>query len=153
MHKLIIELTICANLNFYDTGLASWLLGIRAPGQMAFHAQRGPLFENLVVSEFLKIRLHQGQPPDLHFWRDSRGLEVDLLVEKHGTLHPLEIKSGQTIGSDFFDALGKWRELSGSGDRPAWLVYGGDRPFCHGSVDVVPWRELPELEGRMGTTG
>ena len=46
-------------------GLAGWLLGIREPGQLAFHAQRGSLFENLVVTEFVKSRLNQGFPPML----------------------------------------------------------------------------------------
>ena len=109
-------------LYFCDTGLASWLLGIRDPGQIAFHAQRGALFENLVVTEFLKTRLHRGQPPDLHFWRDSQGLEVDLLVERGGDLNPVEVKSGQTIAADFFQALNRWKGhagLAGLRRRPA----------------------------------
>lgn len=136
-------------LYFCDTGLASWLLGIRAPEQLAFHAQRGPLFENLVVVEFLKSRLHQGVPSDLHFWRDSQGLEVDLLVEKGGELHPVEVKSGQTIGSDFLDSLKKWSGFAGRQDKPAWLVYGGDTLLKNGNVDIVPWRELSGLVERL----
>jgi hypothetical protein len=136
-------------LYFCDTGLAGWLLGIREPAQMAFHAQRGALFENLVVAEFLKARLHQGLPPDLHFWRDSQGLEVDLLVEKGGTLHPVEVKSAQTIATDYFDTLAKWSALAGRTDAPAWLVYGGDTTLRHGPVEVVPWRGLAELEARI----
>jgi len=132
-------------LYFCDTGLASWLLGIREPGQMAFHSQRGPLFENLVVTEFLKTRLHRGQAPDLHFWRDSQGLEVDLLVERGGDLNPVEVKSGQTIATDFFQALNRWKGLAGKPDMPAWLVYGGGQRFRNGNVEVVPWRELPGL--------
>ena len=50
-------------LYFFDTGLAAWLLGIREPGQLVFHAQRGALFENLVIGEFLKARLNRGEPP------------------------------------------------------------------------------------------
>ena len=132
-------------LYFCDTGLASWLLGIREPGQLAYHALRGALFENLVVAEFLKERLHQGMPPDLHFWRDSQGLEVDLLVERAGALHPLEVKSGQTIAADFSDALNKWMGLAGGAGTRGWLGYGGDRRFRSGKVDMVPWQELPEL--------
>jgi len=132
-------------LYFCDTGLASWLLGIRDPGQIAFHAQRGALFENLVVTEFLKSRLHQGLPPDFYFWRDSQGLEVDLLVERNGSLHPLEAKSGQTIAADFFHSLNKWKELAGRPDTPAWLVYGGEQRLAKGTVEVTPWRELAAL--------
>ena len=136
-------------LYFCDTGLAGWLLGIREPGQLAFHAQRGALFENLVASEFLKTRLHQGLPADLYFWRDQQGLEVDLLVEKGGALQPVEVKSGQTIGSDFFAALGKWKALAGQEEQPAWLVYGGEQALRHQQVEVIPWRELPALARRL----
>ena len=136
-------------LYFCDTGLACWLLGIRSAEQLAFHAQRGFLFENLVVAEFLKARLGQGLPPDLHFWRDSRGLEVDLLVAQAGLLQPVEVKSGQTVPADAFDGLGKWMDLAGQANKPSWLVYGGDRAFRHGLVEIIPWRGLPELAGKL----
>jgi len=41
---------------------------------------RGNLFENLVVMEALKYRLHRGRRSNLHFYRDSNGNEVDLLL-------------------------------------------------------------------------
>jgi predicted AAA+ superfamily ATPase len=145
-HKRLVK---APKLYFCDTGLASWLLGIRDPSQIAFHAQRGSLFENLVVTEFVKSQLNQGYPPDLYFWRDSQGLEVDLLVEKGDSLHPLEIKSGQTIAADFLHSLAKWGALAGKPDAPAWLVYGGDLSARHGNVEIVPWNSLPELVARM----
>ena len=137
-------------LYFCDTGLAVWLLGIRESGQLTFHAQRGALFENLVVTEFLKAKLNRGLSPDIYFWRDSRGLEVDLLLEKGEALWPVEIKSGQTIAADFFASLKKWSELSGREDKPAWLVYGGDRELQNGNFTIVPWRTLPKLAGQLG---
>ena len=131
-------------LYFNDPGLAAWLLGIRDTAQMAFHPSRGALFENLVFLECMKDRLHCGLPADLHFWRDSAGLEVDLLREQNGLLHPIEIKSGQTIASDFFDGLRRWGILSGDSASEAWLVYGGDKALRRGTMDVIPWRELPQ---------
>ncbi len=136
-------------LYFCDTGLAAWLLGVREPGQLAFHAQRGALFENLAITEFLKARLNGGLPADIYFWRDSRGLEVDLILENGEELKPVEIKAGQTIASDFFDSLKKWGQLSGRGDKPAWLVYGGEREMQNGNVTIVPWRGLPKLAENM----
>ena len=132
-------------LYFCDTGLAAWLLGIRDPTQVYIHPQRGALFENLVVTEFLKSRFNRGDPSDLYFWRDSRGLEVDLLVERGDGLQPIEIKSGQTIAADFFSSLTRWTELAGATGREASLVYGGDQDMHHGHVAVVAWRRLPEM--------
>ena len=42
---------------------------------------------------------------------------------------PIEIKSGQTVASDFFKDLDFWRNLPGQPDSPAGLVYGGDASF------------------------
>jgi uncharacterized protein len=107
------------------------------------------LFENLVMTEFLKARFNRGLSPDIYFWRDSRGLEVDLLLENGEALQPVEIKSGQTIASDFFDSLKKWGELSGRGDKPAWLVYGGDREMRNGNVMMIPWQKLSKWVENM----
>jgi predicted AAA+ superfamily ATPase len=130
-------------LYFCDTGLAAWLLGIREKSQLAFHAQRGALFETLVVTEYLKGRLNRGEPSNLYFWRDSKGLEIDLLLEEGDALTPVEIKSGQTIAPDFLAGLGKWNALSGAPDRPALLVYGGEREMVNGNVTIVPWKRIP----------
>lgn len=135
-------------LYFLDTGLATWLLGIRELEQLAYHAQRGALFENLVVTEFLKGKFNRGQQADLYFWRDSKGLEVDLLVDDGINLKPVEIKSGQTIAPDFLTSLKKWCELSGNPDRPAVLVYGGDKEISNYNVSIIPWRNLASLTSK-----
>lgn len=135
-------------LYFVDTGLAAWLLGIREQDQLSYHAQRGALFENLVITEYLKGKFNRGQQADLYFWRDSKGLEVDLLVDNGITLEPVEIKSGQTIAPDFLTPLKKWCELSGKPERPAVLVYGGDQELSNKNVSIVPWRHLGNLTSK-----
>lgn len=130
-------------LYFVDAGMAGWLLGIREEEQLAFHAQRGALFENLVVTEFLKARFNNGLPSNLFFWRDSKGLEVDLVLEEGTELSPVEIKSGQTVAPDFFAGLQKWSALAGRTDRPATLVYGGEREMSRDNVTILPWKKLP----------
>ena len=102
----------------------------------------------------MKDRLHRGLPADLHFWRDSASLEVDLLREQEGLLHPIEIKSGQTLASDFFDGLRRWSHLSGDSAADPWLVYGGDKALRRGTIDIIPWQDLPHrLLGPDETTG
>jgi hypothetical protein len=68
---------------------------------------------------------------------------VDLLREQDGLLHPIEIKSGQTLASDFFEGLRRWALLSGDTASAPWLVYGGDTALRRGATEVIPWRELP----------
>lgn len=132
-------------LYFYDVGLAAWLLGIHDPREMRFHAQRGAIFETLVVTELLKHRYNAGRPSNLFFWRDSKGLEIDLLIENGNRLTPVEIKSGQSVASDFFDSLKRWTEIAGMKSQPGWLVYGGRRAFQQGQISITPWNELDAL--------
>jgi len=64
-------------LYFVDSGLLCSLLGIRKAAQLAEHPLRGAVFENWVMTEILKSRVHRGLPADLHFFRSRAGLEVD----------------------------------------------------------------------------
>lgn len=130
-------------LYFLDTGLLCYLLRIRSPEDLQIHASRGAIFESYVVSELHKGFVHRGREPDLHFWRDSAGHEIDVLVETGPeSLVPVEAKSGETVTRDFFKGLDFWRELVGDPDAPAALVYGGDRNLLRRGVTVYGWRDL-----------
>lgn len=127
-------------LYFYDTGLASALLGIENANQLKLHPLRGALFENMIVVDFLKNRYNQGKLSNLYFWRDSLGREVDLLIENHDGLVPIEIKSGQTITNDYFGSLTEWLKISG--EEKGWIIYAGDSKQVRSSgITVVPFRE------------
>ena len=130
-------------LYFVDTGLASWLLGIRAAEMLTLHPMRGALFENWVITEHLKQRCNQGQPPDLYFWRDNNGVEADLLFETScGQVQTIEIKSGQTPTSDYIRAGQKSVRFVTEEAASPRLIYGGDASFQRSGVDVLSWRTL-----------
>jgi predicted AAA+ superfamily ATPase len=130
-------------LYFLDAGLMAWLLGIREEAAISTHSARGALFETLVISEWIKGRLNAGRPPDLYFWRDHVGHEVDLLYDSPVGLQAVEIKSGVTVASDWWDGLDHWTRVVRSA-RPAMprLVYGGESGFERGGVKVIPWAEI-----------
>jgi len=132
-------------LHFVDTGLACWLLGIRSAAQLALHPLRGALFETLVVGEFFKARFHAGQPGDLYFWRDNGGNEADLLFEKEGRLQTVEIKSGATVTSDYIRAGLKSARFAGGEAEMPWLVHGGADSYVRNGVEVIGWRDLPQV--------
>ena len=130
-------------LYFYDTGLACRLLGMRTAAELEASPFRGALFENLVVADQLKRQLNRGLPGNLYFWRDNVGHEIDLLLPAGPDRWiPLEIKSGQTVASDWFDGLRRWTGMAGSFAGDPILVYGGDRPAQGHGVTVHPWREF-----------
>ena len=129
-------------LYFIDTGLLSHLLGIRDGAELASHASRGAVFESFVVSELVKAHYNRGERPALYFWRDSNGREVDILVETGKGLVPIEVKSGQTVASDFLKGLEYWRGIRGKPEGPSALVYGGDTSFKRNGVAVYAWHTI-----------
>ena len=73
-------------LYFLDTGLCAYLTGWASPTTLAAGAMRGAIFETHVVAEILKSWWHHARQPQLHFYRDRDGREVDLLFEADGKL-------------------------------------------------------------------
>ena len=132
-------------LYFHDPGLAAWLLGIREPSHVSAHPLRGPLFENWVITEIAKAQAARGEAITVNFWRDKEGHEVDAIVERAGQLHAIEIKSGQTIASDFFDNLDYWRRQQTDKAITPWLVTGGDQAQTRERGTVVPWSQIGDL--------
>lgn len=79
-------------LYFYDTGLAAWLGRWSSPETLEAGAMSGPLFENYVVSEVSKTLNNSADAGTLWFYRDRDAKEIDLVIERDGTLYPIEIK-------------------------------------------------------------
>ena len=125
-------------LYFYDVGLASYLLGIEKVSHVNRHPLRGNLFENMVVIEALKYRYHRGRRSNLYFWRDAKGNEVDLLIERGADIAAVEIKSGATISSDYFKGLRTFASRRSSSAGTCALVYDGEER--QGRSDVTIWR-------------
>ncbi len=137
-------------LYFYDVGLAAYLIGIERADQVATHPLRGPLFENTVVVEVLKHRFNRGLSSNLSFFRDSRGLECDLLFETGSGLGAIEIKSGATVTPEFFGALGAVAKAVPDIAMKA-VVYGGADRQSRRSGEVVPFDDLQGYLDRFDT--
>lgn len=132
-------------LYFYDTGLACALLGLRNTEDLNRHFAKGALFENLVINEIIKIRLNRNIQPRAYFWNAAGSHEIDLLLDQGGRLLPIEIKSGRTINTRFFDGLQYFQPLSGAKPEESYLVYGGDEVQTRSAAQVLSWRNLGEV--------
>jgi hypothetical protein len=97
--KLRIQLSICKNLFLFSVQL-------------------------YVVSETLKNRFNRVLPDNLYYFRDSDGNEVDLVCDQVAKVSAIEVKSGQTLTSDFFKGLDFYAKIA---DHlvEKHLVYGG----------------------------
>lgn len=129
-------------LYFYDTGLACSLLDISLASQLSSHFLRGGLFENLVINEFIKAAYNRGAEPQLTFWRDSTGNEIDLIDYADGLPRAYEIKSGATHSPDHFKGLSRWRALSGVEISRCAVIYTGTQSLTTSSGAVIPWGGL-----------
>lgn len=129
-------------LYFLDTGLLCFLLRIRSGDELRNHSQRGAIFETLIFSELVKNYLNRGIMPDLYFWRDSTGNEVDFLMEKEGQLIPIEVKSGTTLASDFLKGLNRWKIISGQQKLPSALIYGGNECQKRTGTTIYSWKVI-----------
>jgi uncharacterized protein len=133
-------------LYFYDTGLACSLLGIRTSLELENHFMRGPLFENFVVVEIMKQFLNRGIRPNIYFWADNSGYEIDLVVEQGGRIFPIEIKSGQTLRNDFFKNLELFQKISDTPPEQSFLIYAGDENQNRLRGYARSWNNLPVFD-------
>lgn len=132
-------------LYFYDTGVACSLLGIRDDNQVNLHYMKGALFENLIINEFIKRSFHRGENLQPYFWQDSHGKEIDCLLVSGDEVTPVEIKSGKTISTSYFDNLKYWRPLASLPEDQGYVVYGGEQSIQTGAGALVSWRQLERI--------
>ncbi len=133
------RLTKSPKLYFYDVGLASWLIGITQESHLQAHPLRGSLFENLVVLEMLKARINAGLQTNLHFYRDSSGLEVDVLLESGNMIRLFEIKSSQTFNQESFIQLNKVAAIFGERVAKKVVLYAGHEQQIRSNAEVVSY--------------
>jgi predicted AAA+ superfamily ATPase len=80
-------------LYFTDTGLACYLARWNSSENLMTGAMSGAYFETFIINEIIKSYVNFGKEADIYFFRDSNGVEIDLMIYENGTLYPLEIKS------------------------------------------------------------
>ncbi|MFC1813158.1 ATP-binding protein [Thermodesulfobacteriota bacterium] len=132
---------------FSDVGLATYLLGIETSGQVSRDPLRGGLYENLLILEILKSSLNYGKRPELFFYRDTNGNEVDLVIKEGRKLIPVEIKSAATFSPDFLKGIERFRKIVEDRCSKGCVLYNGHEqytlketrifnPIVHGGLEA-----------------
>ncbi len=114
-------------LYFYDTGLACSLLNIKNTNELSWSHFKGSLVENFILMELLKQMKNKGTREDVYYWRDNKGIEIDILIDCGNKLLPIEIKSAQTFNKDFLTNMNKFNSYANINN--GWLIYDGKLEF------------------------
>lgn len=131
---------------FCDTGLACSLLEIQNETQLSSHYLKGSLFENLVINRFRTQAFNNGKEPELTFWRDKNGVEIDLLSKRtsgpQDDILAWEIKAGSTYSEDYFKNLKHWATFSNVSSQNCNVIYTGQNALKTKNGNLVPWNTL-----------
>ena len=134
---------------FCDTGLVSYLLGIETPEQMIRDPLLGNIFENFVVIEALKTRLNLGLELNLYFFRNSNGLEIDLILQEQNKLKLFEIKSGKSLNDEFCRNMknfsAKYNEEIASDSTKGTVIYSGETYESYKDFGFYNFSNIPQL--------
>ncbi|MBE6419574.1 MAG: ATP-binding protein [Akkermansiaceae bacterium] len=139
------RLTKSPKIFFTETGLVTALLDINSPSQVARDPLIGSIYENLIVSEFLKTRLNAGLRPNLYFYRDAHGFEIDLILDIKRRPLPIEIKSAMTYTPALTKNLQQFYQNAATQALTPALVYSGENLGVFQGVKVININSVPEV--------
>lgn len=138
------RITKSSKLFFYDTGLLCHLLKIKDAESVKISSNKGSVFENFIISEFVKNNYHQNLLRDVWFWRDAVGHEVDLIWQDDERLNLVEIKASETIMSDMFKGLSYFEKLAPNLVKSKTLVHTGLQNQNRTLGKVVSWIDISQ---------
>lgn len=105
------RITKSPKVYFLDNGILCYLLSLKDKDYLLRGPMAGALFENFCVQEAVKTIFNQGKTPNLYYIRTHNGLEIDMLIEKSGSLFPIEFKLTKTPTLDMGKPIKRFRKL------------------------------------------
>jgi hypothetical protein len=102
-----------------------------------------------VVAELYKGQSNTGQEPNMFHYRESRGPEIDLMINRGDVLHAIEIKSGATASTDFFKHFRNLPARLEKTSLPAVIqnhvIYGGEDSQQRSQAQLLSWKDTLKL--------
>jgi predicted AAA+ superfamily ATPase len=128
---------------FTDTGLLTYLLKYPDTKTLQASPAMGAIFENMIVMEFFKNKLNKRLNSDLYFYRDSNGVEVDLVVNNGLSVSLYEIKATKTLRPEMTKSLKQVDSESVFGKNvnvsKYLLSFHENKLPLEGEVIALPW--------------
>ena len=118
MSSQLKRITHIPKIIFMDTGLACYLAGWNSARDLQLSSSAGHYLESYIISEIVKSYNARGIRPNISYYRDKDGKEIDLIFYKNNKLYPFEIKKTASPNSDMiknFKELQKTKKEIGTG--------------------------------------
>jgi uncharacterized protein len=150
-HNAVSRLTKTPKLHFLDTGLLAALRDV-SPAQLQKDRNRertawGPLLENFVVSEVLKLATWSDKRFRISHFRTKEQDEVDVVIEdRRGRVIGIEVKASATVRSNDLRGLRQLQAAVGSKFVQGLVLHDHDRitPFdekLHAGPVSLLWQD------------
>ena len=127
-------------LYFIDSGLLCHLLRIESVEELILSEHKGAIVESFAIAEMLKNRLNLGKQPNLTFYRDQKGFEVDTIADWKHTI-AIEIKSTIEAEQNLSKNTRDYLALRGNDGSQGAVFYLGDLTLSINGIDYVSWKD------------
>jgi len=133
---------------FFDVGLYRTLRPtgpLDLPEEIGGHA-----FETLFLQELIAINNYLELGYKIFYWTTSNNMEVDFVLYGEKGIKAFEVKRTGKISNSMLRGLKAFKR--DYPDAKAYFIYGGERYFHEGEIEVLPIKDalkgLPEILGR-----
>ena len=127
-------------LYFVDSGLLCHLLRLESKEELLLSKFKGAVVETCAVAEMLKYRMNQAKKPNLTFYRDSNGFEVDTIADWKHTF-AVEIKSSSDAEAKLSANTKKYLSLRNDENARNAVFYLGDVSMTINDTMYVSWKD------------
>ena len=127
-------------LYFIDSGLLCHLLRLETKEELLLDGRKGAVVETFAVAELLKARMNAGKRPNLTYFRDKNGFEVDTIADWKHTF-AIEIKSGSGTEAKLSGNTRKYLELRNDPNVRGAVFYLGDENIMINGVEYISWKD------------
>ena len=82
-----------------------------------------------------------GLEPDIWFWRDNHGTEIDFLLDEPAGIFAMEVKSGMNFHNAYLRNLKQYGKYNPEVKQMS-LIYDGTTERIVDGIKIVNWRNI-----------
>lgn len=124
---------------FFDIGVRNAIAKLPLE-QRLVNAQKGVLFEHLVILEIIRRIRALGKNYAVNYWRTSAGAEVDCVIDMGGKAIPIEIKFSKNVRESDLGGLKSFLNSYPGVAKVGYVItIGENNEKITDNITAVPW--------------